>query len=119
MSPEQECGIDIVQIEKAAPGFTGGAGPGGVDGGQLSALLVNYGTHSVNLRKAFTISTRQLANSAVERNDVQAMNAKHEIALSKIKVSQPIGIGEASTRVQEKAMNLVSGYDSKYECNVD
>ena len=41
--------VDITgsHIEKAARSFTGGAGPSGVDGDQLSAMLLNYGSHSI------------------------------------------------------------------------
>ena len=40
--------VDITgsHIEKAVRSFTGGAGPSGVDGDQLSAMFLNYGSHS-------------------------------------------------------------------------
>ena len=38
-------------------------------------------------------------------------------SLNKIKGFRPIGIGEASTRIQGR--NLITGEDVKYECNVD
>ena len=47
------------------------------------------------------------------------MSSKREIALSKIKGFRPIGIGESSTRIQGKTINLITGDDVKYECNVD
>ena len=47
------------------------------------------------------------------------MSAKREIALSKTKGFRPIGIGEASARIQGKTINLITGEDVKYECNVD
>jgi len=113
--------VDITgsHIEKAARSFTGGAGPSGVDGDQLSAMLLNYGSHSTDLREAFALSTRRLANSIVEWKELQAMSAKREIALSKTKGFRPIGIGESSTRIQGKTINVITGYDVKYECNVD
>ena len=51
--------------------------------------------------------------------DVRAINTKRDVALSKIKGFQPIGIGEASTCLQGKAINLVAGDDIKNECNVN
>jgi len=109
--------VDITgsHIEKAARSFTGGAGPSGVDGDQLSAMLLNYGSHSTDLREAFALSTRRLANSVVEWKELRAMSAKREIALSKIKGFRPIGIGESSTSIQGKTINLITGD----ECNVD
>jgi len=40
------------------------------------------------------------------------------IHLSKIKGFRPIGIGESSTRIQGKTINLITRDDVKYECNV-
>ena len=113
--------VDITgsHIEKAARSFTGGAGPSGVDGDQLSAMLLNYGSHSTDLREAFALSTRRLANSIVEWKELRAMSAKREIALSKIKGFRPIGIGESSTCIQGKTINLIARDDVRYECNVD
>ena len=47
------------------------------------------------------------------------MSAKREIALSKIEGFRSIGIGVASTRIQGKTTNLITGEDVKFECNVD
>ena len=47
------------------------------------------------------------------------ISAKQEIAFHKIKGFRPIGIGESSTRIQGKTINLFTGEDVKYECNVD
>ena len=62
--------ITSAHTEKDARGFTGGAGPTGLDGDQLSALLLNYETHSVDSSEVFAISTRQQANSIVDWKDV-------------------------------------------------
>ena len=65
--------VDITgsHIEKSARGFTGGAGPSGVDGDQLFAMLLNYESHSV---EAFALSTRRLENSIVEWKEIRAMS---------------------------------------------
>ena len=72
--------VDITgsHIEKAARSFTGGAGPSGADGDQLSTMLLNYESHSTDLREAFALSTRCLANSIVEWKKLRAMSSKRE-----------------------------------------
>ena len=58
-------------IEKAARSFTGEGGPSRVDSDQLSAILLNYGSHST---EAFSLSTRCLANLIVEWKELRAMS---------------------------------------------
>ena len=79
-------------------------------------MLLNYGSHSTELREAFALSTRRLANSIVEWKELRAMSAKREIALSKIKGFRPIGIGECSTRIQGKTINLITNRYTTVSC---
>ena len=67
-------------IEKASRSFTGGAGPSGVNGDQLSTMLLNYGSHSTELREAFAPSTRHLGNSTIEWKELRAMSGKQKVS---------------------------------------
>ena len=80
---------------------------------QMSNLLLKYGSQSAELRVAFATSIRRLANQVIEWNEIGAMCAKREIALSKIKGFRPIGVGESFQRECAKTMNLVTGDDVK------
>ena len=57
-----EVDITAAHVEKAARSLSGGAGPTGVDGDQMSSLLLKYGSQSAELREGFALSIRKLSN---------------------------------------------------------
>ena len=85
----------------------------------MSSLLLKYGSQSAELREAFALSIRKLANQIVDWKEIRAMYAKRKIALSKIKGFRPIGVGESFQRKCAKTMNIVTGDDVKEVFNSD
>ena len=96
-----------------------GAGPGGCDAGHWRDVLLRFGAHSSRLRDAVAVLARQLLNSIVLWDDINALVANHLIALDKCPGVCPIGIRETLQRVIGKAECYATRVDVELACGSD
>ena len=97
----------------------GGAGPGGCDAGHWRDVLLWFGTHSSRLRDAVAALARQLLNSIVPWDDINALVANRLIALDKCPGVRPMGIGETLWSVIGKAVCYATRVDVELACGSD
>lgn len=68
--------VTVNQVEKIARTFRGGAGPSGTDAEQWKNMLLQYGHHSLRLRKAVASVTRLLSNNVIAWESISALTAR-------------------------------------------
>ena len=99
--------ITGTSILNAALHTDGGAGPSGVDAYAWRRLFGTFQKASADLCKALAKITRRLSSSSVDPEPLKPLVACRLIALDKCPGVRPVGIGEVSCRIINKAILTV------------
>jgi hypothetical protein len=94
----------------------GSAGPGGCDSAHWQDALLRFGSHSRKLCDAIAYLTRQVSNSIINWDRIQALLSNRLVALDKCPGIRPIGIGETLRRIVGKAVCFVTREDVELVC---